>query len=454
MNDPEALRDPHAPLDDASPEEASALGAPDADCPICHGVGYVRLDVPVGHPHFGKAVPCRCRRDLIRQRRLARLRQASNLESLQRMTFDTFETTSFGETEASLSLQYARDICREYAEHPHGWLLMHGTHGCGKTHLAAAIANARVEAGLPVLFEVVPDLLDHLRASYAPHSPVSYDEHFAILRTVEMLILDDFGTQNATPWAAEKLFQLMNYRYNAQLPTVITTNQTVGEMDPRLASRFGDRQLVQTLDFYVPDFRVDGRARTFGSLDPYQGMTFSTMSDRNLPALRRAQRQATEYAERPGNWLIIRGGYGVGKTHLAAAIANKVQRSGMRVLFIVAPDLLDYLRATFQKGSALSYDRRFTEVRQAPFLVLDDLGVHSATDWAEEKFFQILNHRYIAGSPTVLTISDAGWERLDERLRGRLENGDRCVHILLDCPPYRGREAEADGPKRSTRRRG
>ena len=434
-------------------DPASPLAAPGADCPICHGVGYVRLDVPVGHPQFGKAMPCRCRQDLIRQRRLARLRQASNLESLQRMTFDTFETTSFGETEASLSLQYARDICHEYAEHPQGWLLMHGTHGCGKTHLAAAIANARVEAGLPVLFEVVPDLLDHLRASYAPQSPVSYDEHFALLRTVEMLILDDFGTQNATPWAVEKLFQLMNYRYNAQLPTVITTNQTIGEMDPRLASRFGDRQLVQTLDFYVPDFRMDGRARTFGSLDPYQGMTFSTMSDRNLPALRRAQRQAADYAEHPANWLVIRGGYGVGKTHLAAAIANKVQRSGMRVLFVVAPDLLDYLRATFQKGSAVSYDRRFNEVRQAPFLVLDDLGVHSATDWAEEKFFQILNHRYIAGSPTVLTISDSGWERLDERLRGRLENGDRCAHILLDCPPYRGREAEANGPKRSTRRR-
>ena len=268
-----------------------------------------------------------------------------------------------------------------------------------------------------------------------------------------MLILDDFGTQNATPWAAEKLYQLMNFRYNAQLPTVITTNQTIGEMDPRLASRFGDRQLVQILDFYVPDFRVDGRARTFGSLDPYQGMTFSTMSDRRLPGLRRAQQQAADYAEHPVNWLIVRGGYGVGKTHLAAAIANKVQRAGMRVLFVVAPDLLDYLRATFQRGSAVSYDRRFNEVRQAPFLVLDDLGVHSATDWAEEKFFQILNHRYIAGSPTVLTISDAGWERLDERLRGRLENVDRCAHVILDCPPYRGREAEGNGPKRSTRRR-
>jgi len=424
-----------------------------ADCPYCRGLGFVRLDVPLGHPQFGKAVPCICRRDDRRLRRLAQLRHSGNLEQLQRMRFESFQTQGIESAEASLHLQFVLDACRQYADQPQGWLLMRGTHGCGKTHLAAAIANRRVEQGMPVLFEVVPDLLDRLRAAYAPDSPVSYDEHFDLVRTVELLILDDFGTQNGTPWAVEKLYQLLNYRYNAQLPTVITTNQSLGEMDPRLASRLGDRQLVQLLDFYVPDFRVDGRPRGFGSLDPYQGMTFSTLSDRGLATLRRALRQAADYAESPANWLAIRGDYGVGKTHLAAAIANKIQRGGMRVMFVVVPDLLDYLRATFQPGSQVSYDRRFNEVRQVPLLVLDDLGAHSATDWAQEKLFQILNFRYISGSPTVLTISSEGWEKLDDRLRTRLENVDRCAHIVLDCPPYRGREAERSAPRRTTRRR-
>lgn len=128
-------------------------------CPICHGAGYVRLDVPVGHPQFGKAVPCRCKRVEIRDMRLARLRRAGNLEQLQRMTFDAFETQGLESTEASMHLQYLLGICREYAQRPSGWMLMRGTHGCGKTHLAAAIANHRVEQGLPVLFEVVPDLV-------------------------------------------------------------------------------------------------------------------------------------------------------------------------------------------------------------------------------------------------------------------------------------------------------
>ncbi len=426
---------------------------PTKTCPYCHGTGFVRLDVEPGHPLFGKAVPCKCKRQEIRKKRLASLRRTSNLDQLQRMTFETFRIETVEASEASLHLQFVLETCKNYSHDPSGWLLLSGTHGCGKTHLAAAIANDRLSKALPVIFETVPDLLDHLRGSYAPNSPVSYDEHFDMLRTIEMLILDDFGTQNATPWASEKLYQLLNYRYNAELPTVITTNQAISEMEPRLASRLGDRHLVRSLDFYLPDYRMDGLTRTFGSLSPYQGMTFSTFSHRDIPLLKRLRNQAAGYSENPVNWLILRGDYGVGKTHLAAAVANKIQRGGMRVLFVVVPDLLDYLRATFQPGSSVSYDRRFSDVRQAPFLVLDDMGMYNATDWAREKLFQILNHRYVQGLATVITISTAGWERIDSRLRGRLENNDRCAHLLLDVPSYEGRASSSHKPRRTTRRR-
>jgi DNA replication protein len=61
-----------------------------------------------------------------------------------------------------------------------------------------------------------------------------------------VLILDDFGTHNNTPWASDKLFQLLNYRYNAQAPTVITMNTSSWEkIEPRLYSRFQDKRLVR-----------------------------------------------------------------------------------------------------------------------------------------------------------------------------------------------------------------
>ena len=57
---------------------------------------------------------------------------------------------------------------------------------------------------------------------------------FEGVRTTEILVLDDLGTESATPWAQEKLFQIINYRYNFQFPTVFTTVDL-----RRLTSGFG-----------------------------------------------------------------------------------------------------------------------------------------------------------------------------------------------------------------------
>jgi DNA replication protein DnaC len=123
------------------------------------------------------------------------------------------------------SLDAAHQAAWSFAGAPEGWLVLAGVVGCGKTHLAAAIKNERDEHGLQTLFKTVPDLLDYLRATYAPDSNVTYDRGFDAIRNAEVLILDDYGAHSSTPWAEEKLFQLLNHRFNARLPTVITTNQ-------------------------------------------------------------------------------------------------------------------------------------------------------------------------------------------------------------------------------------
>lgn len=447
---------------------------PEAEpCPICGGVGYVRLKVPVGHPMFGKAVPCRCKRAEIRERRLGRLLTLGHLESYSAMTFESFQTEPGTAAQAAVALteelRFDLNAALEYAENPEGWLVFTGSYGTGKTHLAAAIANYRVQRGFPVLFVSVPDLLDHLRASYGPESPVSYDEHFEQVRTIDLLVLDDLGTQNTTPWAAEKLYQLLNYRYAARLATVITTNQLVEDMDPRLGSRLRDHKVVTVLQMHGPDFRARAGevvGRDAGALDgfrPNAELTFELFSDRRgeidppqSAELRKIRRILEAYAnaEFPIDWILLRGATGVGKTHLAAAVANRVISRGMPAVFVRAPDLLDHLRATFQPGSSVSYDQRFRDVRRARLLVLDDLGAQSATPWAEEKLFQILDHRYVSHLPTVVTMTDAGWSQLNERLQSRFLDTTRCMIIDVNVPSYRGQSSEpAKPPRRSTRRR-
>ncbi len=139
-------------------------------------------------------------------------------------------------------MKEACDAAQSYAQHPRGWLVLTGDYGSGKTHLAAAIANHRAMLGDPPLFVMVSDLLDHLRATFGANSEVTFDRRFDEVRTTPVLVLDDLGAQSMTPWVREKLHQLFDYRYNAELPTVITVAaDELEKVDPRLRSRLLDR---------------------------------------------------------------------------------------------------------------------------------------------------------------------------------------------------------------------
>jgi DNA replication protein DnaC len=219
-------------------------------CPLCHGAGYVRLDVPVGHPDLGRAVMCKCKEREIEQRERLQMRKISSLLPFERCTFDAFDST-IPDTEEGYK------VALNYAQDPAGWLILQGGYGCGKTHLAAAIAHVREDAGDTVFFSIVPELLDHLRAAFAPTSELTYDALFDRVRETGLLVLDDLGAENATAWATEKLFQLINHRYNYRMPTVITTNsRLMSHMDERIRSRLSDLGLVRNVNIKAQDFRI------------------------------------------------------------------------------------------------------------------------------------------------------------------------------------------------------
>ena len=429
-------------------------------CPICKGMGYVRADVPVGHPDFGKLVPCTCRLAELAQRRVAALRTLSDLEILARMTFETFVSEGHGlPPDKQDNLRWAYDEARTFAEKPEGWLVLKGGYGCGKTHLVAAIANSCVERGQPVLLITIPDLLDHLRAAFAPSSPADYDTRFEEVRTAPILILDDLGTESSTLWAQEKLFQIINYRYNARLPTVITTNHELEEIPLRLRSRLVDPDLTRIVTILAPDYRRAGMSpdqSDLSSLSLHTHQIFENFDLRKgeLPReeeenLKRAFDIACSFAEEPRDWLVFTGTYGCGKTHLAAAIANYRVAQSHAALFVVVPDLLDYLRDTFNPQSTVTFYKQFVEVRRAPLLILDDLGTESATPWAREKLYQLFDYRYNARLPTVITT--AKWtEEVDPRLATRMLDVSHCTPAPITAPAY---QSGTPRRKKTTRRR-
>ena len=395
---------------------------------------------------------CTCRRGEIEARNREKLFALSNLNELENLTFDTFQSRGrigIGPYQAD-SIEKAYNLARQFANVQKDWLILMGGYGCGKTHLAAAITNASAELGVPALFITVPDLLDQLRFAY--QSPeATFEERFEAVRRAPLLVLDDFGTQNATEWAEEKLFQILNYRYTNRLPLVVTTNLPFDDIEPRLRSRLQDPELVTRVTIMAPDYRRptdDTGHHELSSLPHFSHLTFGNFEERNgegLPgdevrSLGKAFKAARQFAENPRGWLVLMGEHGTGKTHLAAAIGNYRAGLGYPPLLVSIPDLLDELRATFAPENRSRYDRQFDSFKDVPLLLLDDLGRQSMTNWVREKLNQLFNHRHVRELPTVVTTADTmeSLYKNEPYIASRMLDQRVSRIYALTVPPYRG----------------
>lgn len=196
-----------------------------------------------------------------------RYRQVGGMtrERLADYQFRNFDLSRHGLSEEEwFSLEAAFNAAQGFAERLDGIVTIGGRNGCGKTHLACAIANKVLAAGTDVFFAVVPDLLDELRATFSPQNDRNeYADFFATIRNAGLLVLDDLGAQRSASWAEEKLFQIVNYRAVAGLPTVITTDRSWDELEaahPRLFARIADSRIGSFIPILAPHYLL-GRSR-------------------------------------------------------------------------------------------------------------------------------------------------------------------------------------------------
>jgi len=334
-----------------------------------------------------------------------------------------------------------------------------GPSGCGKTHLAAAIANQRIHQGQSAFFVSVPDLLDYLRATYNPGSEMSYDELFGEIMDTPLLVLDDLGNQTDSAWAEEKLFQIMNHRYVARLPTVINVSagMSLDELQEKWRMRLTDPSLSQ---IHVLETKKPSGADYSDvlALELLRNMNFDNFDCKrvNLPLEQRQNLEqifvtARKFAESPDSWLILQGDNGCGKTHLAAAVANYRLKRGLPVSFLIVPDFLDHLRSTFGPDCKVTYDELFERVKTCPLLILDDYGEHSGTPWAQEKLYQLINYRYNARLPMVVTMN-CSLEETENRVGSRLADPRISLVYYILAPDYRTDRAVLDIGKNTLRR--
>lgn len=415
---------------------------PVSDCAICGGSRFVHPLLANGKPDYSQVIPCSCTRKELDEERQSRLQRYSNLGLLAQLTFDNLNP--HGKNESPIAQERFNQVyqaARAFAEEPTGWLVLTGPSGCGKTHLAAAIATYCINNLQPVFYITVPDLLDHLRSSFSPDSEIPYDEFFEQIRNTPLLILDDLGAQSGTPWAKEKLDQLLNHRFSNRFPTVIVSIIPVDELEERIRVRLANSNLCQICNITEEPQKVSVYDWS-PEFEKEKMMTFKTFDWKrvNLPLedrqnLDKAYHLAVEFAKSPDGWLVFMGDNGCGKTHLASAIVNYRYENKQPALFVVVPDFLDHLRSTFSPDSKISYDQYFESVKNAPLLVLDDLGRQTTKPWAQEKLYQVINYRYNACLPTVVT-TNCSIDELDDPISSRFIDSKLSILFNITAPNY------------------
>ena len=190
-------------------------------CPICDGVGLVRVVDESGH-WVSRA--CECQEMAREERRLA---AAHIPERYRHYTLDGYET-AFRGADSSLGRAHltARRFVEAYPVDTAGkGLLFTGSIGVGKTHLAVGVLRRLVqERGVKGLFCDYRELLKSIQNSYNPLVNTTELELLKPVFAAEVLVLDDMGAQKPSDWAEDIFALILNNRYNEKQTTIITTN--------------------------------------------------------------------------------------------------------------------------------------------------------------------------------------------------------------------------------------
>lgn len=227
-------------------------------CPICNGAGWIHPRREDGSVDYATTVGCECMREEREHERQHLLLKYCELPfGSEKLTFDTFDVDKRWP-----SLAEAKKVALELAEETIDirWLTLLGEVDCGKTHLAIAICRKWLERDKPARYVLVPIMLDELRRGYNKEGEQSYDRALQFLMRVDLLVLDDLGTQVPTPWAMEKLMMIIDYRSVNGLPLVVTTNkkltQLPGDDEHRIGSRLMRFSAGRMITIDAPEYRT------------------------------------------------------------------------------------------------------------------------------------------------------------------------------------------------------
>jgi DNA replication protein DnaC len=184
-------------------------------CDRCGGVGLVRTET-------GYSTACSCQLDEARRIRLAR---AGIPPGFAGASLENFEPCPHNRKGLAAARAFARDFLPGFTGKDIPGLLLTGSVGTGKTHLAAGVLRYLVEEkGIDGRFVTVPDFLDRLRQSYDKGAAETTGQIFAPTFAADLVVIDELGAARPSDWVFETIELLIGGLYNRMTPVIVTSN--------------------------------------------------------------------------------------------------------------------------------------------------------------------------------------------------------------------------------------
>lgn len=214
------------------------------DCPLCQDRGWA---------DFG--VKCAC---LIQEEIDLAFAQSGLTDEMKNQTFASFDLSWYrgqGSRGPQLAdkMEKVLRLCQDFAEsiiknNCKNNLLFYGAVGTGKTHLSSAIANRLVEKRKTVIYRTISQIMTSIyEAKFNFQNQGRHPEVLEALRNVDLVIVDDLGTEKTTDFVVTELFELVNDRLRMGKPMLVSTNVNLSELPGRYNVRIADRLITQSM---------------------------------------------------------------------------------------------------------------------------------------------------------------------------------------------------------------
>ena len=148
-------------------------------------------------------------------------------------------------------------------------IYLHGSFGCGKTYLIAALFNELAKKGEKSAIVYFPEFLRTLKASFGKNEEeATFSEKYEYIKTIPLLLIDDIGAENVSAWGRDEILgTLLQYRMNEKMPTFFTSNLTIEELESNLAvssqkiDKVKARRIIERIKCLTEDIEIIGKNR-------------------------------------------------------------------------------------------------------------------------------------------------------------------------------------------------